>query len=113
MSFLISPAMAEGTAAASQGGGWEGLIPLLILFVIFYFLLIRPQQKKVKEHKQLVESLKKGDEVTTYGGLVGKIRDIDETFIDLEIAPDIVVKVERQNVARLLPKGTVSGKAEA
>ncbi len=67
----------------------------------------------MKEHKQLVESLKKGDEVTTYGGLVGKIRDIDETFIDLEIAPNVVVKVERQNVARLLPKGTVSGKTEA
>lgn len=113
MAFFISDAWAEGAAAGAQaqGSGWEGLIPLLILFVIFYFLLIRPQQKKVKEHKQLVESLKKGDEVTTYGGLVGKIRDLDENFIDLEIASNVVVKVERQNVARLLPKGTLAGKA--
>ena len=113
MSFFIADAWAEGAAAGAQAqaGGWEGLIPLLILFVIFYFLLIRPQQKKVKEHKQLVESLKKGDEVTTYGGLVGKIRELDENFIDLEIAPNVIVKVERQNVARLLPKGTLAGKA--
>ena len=114
MSFLIGDAWAEGAAAAAQhpqGGGWEGLIPLLILFVIFYFLLIRPQQKKVKEHKQLVESLKKGDEVTTFGGLVGKIRDLDDNFVDLEVASGVVVKVERQNIARLLPKGTLAGKA--
>lgn len=113
MSLFINEAWAEGAAGAAQaqGGGWEGLIPLLILFVIFYFLLIRPQQKKVKEHKALVESLKKGDEVVTYGGIVGKIRDIDDNFIDMEIADGIVVKVERQQVARLLPKGTLKGKA--
>ncbi len=111
MSFFISEALAEGAAAQPQAGGWEGLIPLLILFVIFYFLLIRPQQKKVKEHKQLVASLKKGDEVSTYGGIVGKIRDLDDNFVDLEIAPNVVVKIERQNVAKLLPKGTLSGKA--
>ncbi len=111
MNLFIANAWAEGAAAQPQGGGWEGLIPLLILFVIFYFLLIRPQQKKVKEHKQLVESLKKGDEVSTYGGIVGKIRDLDENFVDLEVADGVVVKVERQNVARLLPKGTLSGRA--
>ncbi|MDG6773590.1 preprotein translocase subunit YajC [Thiomicrorhabdus sp. ZW0627] len=108
MSFFISDAMAEGTAAA-QGGGWEGLIPLVLLFVVFYFLLIRPQQKKVKEHKALVASMKKGDEVVTYGGLAGKIRDLGETFCDLEIADGILVKVERQNISRLLPKGTLKG----
>lgn len=104
--FLISDAMAEGGAAA-QGGGWEGLIPLLLLFVVFYFLLIRPQQKKTKEHRQLVDSLSKNVEVVTYGGLAGKIRDLDENFIDLEIATNLTVKVERQNVARELPKGTL------
>ncbi|WP_373019356.1 preprotein translocase subunit YajC [Thiomicrorhabdus sp.] len=108
MSFFISDAMAEGTAAA-QGGGWEGLIPLVLLFVVFYFLLIRPQQKKVKEHKALVAAMKKGDEVVTYGGLAGKIRDLGETFCDLEIADNIIVKVERQNISRLLPKGTLKG----
>lgn len=106
MSFFISDAMAEGTAAA-QGGGWEGLIPLILLFVVFYFLLIRPQQKKVKEHKKLVEALKKGDEIVTYGGLLGKIRDINDSFCDLEIADNVIVKIERQNIARLLPKGTM------
>ncbi|MBD3755704.1 MAG: preprotein translocase subunit YajC [Gammaproteobacteria bacterium] len=108
MSFFISDAMAEGTAAA-QGGGWEGLIPLILLFVVFYFLLIRPQQKKVKEHKALVEALKKGDEVVTYGGMGGKIRELSDTFCDVEIADNVVVKIERQNIARLLPKGTLKG----
>jgi len=108
MSFFISDAMAEGTAAAS-GSGWEGIIPLVLLFVVFYFLLIRPQQKKVKEHKSLVEALKKGDEVVTYGGLAGKIREMSDTLCDIEIAENVVVKVERQNISRLLPKGTLKG----
>ncbi|QCU89599.1 preprotein translocase subunit YajC [Thiomicrorhabdus sediminis] len=108
MSFFISDAMAEGSAAA-QGSGWEGLIPLVLLFVVFYFLLIRPQQKKVKEHKALVEALKKGDEVVTYGGLAGVIREINDNFCHVEIADNVVVKVERQNIARLLPKGTLKG----
>jgi preprotein translocase subunit YajC len=112
MSFFISDAMAEGTAA-SGGAGWEGLIPLILLFVIFYFLLIRPQQKKVKEHRKLVSELAKGDEVITYGGIGGKIRDLDEAFCDMEIAPNVVVKVDRQNIARLLPKGTLKGTAQA
>lgn len=111
MSFFISDAMADG-AVASSGSGYESLIPLVLLFVVFYFLLIRPQQKKTKEHKKLVESVQKGAEVVTYGGLAGKIRNIDDNFIDLEIAPNIVVKVERQNVARELPKGTLKGTAE-
>ena len=106
MSFFISDAMAENGAAAA-GGGFGALIPLVLLFVVFYFLLIRPQQKKVKAHKQLVEALSKGAEVVTYGGLAGKIRELDESFIDLEIAPNTIVKVERQNVARELPKGTL------
>lgn len=110
MSFFISDAMAEG-AAASGGAGWEGLIPLVLLFVIFYFLLIRPQQKKVKEHRKLVSELTKGDEIITYGGIGGKIRDLDEAFCDLEIANNVVVKVDRQNIARLLPKGTLKGTA--
>lgn len=111
MSFFISDAMAEG-AAASQGSGFEALIPLILLFVVFYFLLIRPQQKKVKEHKKLVEAISKGSEVVTYGGLAGKIRDLDENFVDLEIADNVIVKVERQNVSRELPKGTLKGSAE-
>ncbi|MGC9386680.1 MAG: preprotein translocase subunit YajC [Hydrogenovibrio sp.] len=109
--FLISDAMAEG-AAASQGSGFEALLPLILLFVVFYFLLIRPQQKKVKEHKKLVEAIGKGSEVVTYGGLAGKIRELDENFVDLEIADNVTVKVERQNISRELPKGTLKGTAE-
>ena len=105
--FLISDAMAEGGAAAPQGDPLMQLLPLVLLFIVFYFLLIRPQQKKVKEHKQLVESLKKGDEVVTYGGVAGKIRDLGDVFVDVEIADNVVVKVERQNIARVLPKGTL------
>ncbi len=108
MSFFISDAMAEG-AAASTGSGWEGIIPLVLLFVVFYFLLIRPQQKKVKEHKALVEAIKKGDEVITYGGMAGKIVEMNDTFCDVEIADNVVVKIERQNISRLLPKGTLKG----
>ena len=108
MSFFISDAMAEG-AAASPGGGWESIIPLVLLFVVFYFLLIRPQQKKVKEHKALVESLKKGDEVVTYGGLAGILRSVGDNFCEVEIADEITVKIERQNVSRVLPKGTLKG----
>jgi len=108
MSFFISDAMADGTAAA-QGGGWESIIPLVLLFVVFYFLLIRPQQKKGKEHKALVQAIKKGDEVVTYGGLAGKVREMGENFCDVEIADNVTVKVERQNISRLLPKGTLKG----
>ena len=107
MSFFISDAMADG--ASSIGGGWEGLIPLVLLFLVFYFLLIRPQQKKVKEHKALVSELKKGDEVVTYGGLGGKIRELNDSFCEVEIAENVVVKIERQNISRLLPKGTLKG----
>lgn len=112
MSFFISDAMAEGAAAAPADGGLMGLLPLVILFIVFYFLLIRPQQKKVKEHKKLVEALNKGAEVVTYGGLAGKIRELDDNFIDLEIAENLTVKVERSNISRELPKGTLKGNAE-
>ncbi len=108
MDFFISDVMAEG-ATATTGSGLASLIPLVLLFVVFYFLLIRPQQKKNKDHKKLVASITKGAEVVTYGGLAGKIREIDEGFIDLEIAPNIVVKVDRQTVSRELPKGTLKG----
>ncbi|MDX1796159.1 MAG: preprotein translocase subunit YajC [Hydrogenovibrio sp.] len=112
MSFFISDAMAEGGATAAQGGGFEALLPLILLFVVFYFLLIRPQQKKVKEHKKLVAALSKGAEVVTYGGLAGKIRELDEVFVDLEISDNVIVKIERQNISRELPKGTLKGTAE-
>ena len=111
MSFFISEALAaEAPAMAAggqpQGGGLEPLIMLGLLFVLFYFLLIRPQAKRAKEHKQMVESLSKGDEVVTNGGILGRINEIDESFITLEIASGTEVKLQRNAITALLPKGT-------
>lgn len=107
MSFFISDAMAEGAAAAQGGSDLMGLVPLILLFVIFYFLLIRPQQKRVKEHRKMTEELKKGDEISTMGGLVGRIVELDDSFVELEIAANTTVKVQRQSVQSLMPKGTL------
>lgn len=82
-------------------------LPLIVIFVVFYFLLIRPQSKKAKEHKQMVESLAKGDEVVTNGGLLGRITRVGENFLDVELADGMTVKVQRQAVASLMPKGTI------
>jgi len=106
MSFFISDAMAEGGGAAAEGG-LLGFLPLVIIFVIFYFLIIRPQVKRAKEHKQLTESVSKGDEVVTGGGLLGKVTDVNDNFVTLEIAEGVDVKIQRQSVSSLVPKGTI------
>ncbi|MGB5305235.1 MAG: preprotein translocase subunit YajC [Gammaproteobacteria bacterium] len=105
MNFLISDAM----AAAPQGQGDQlmSFLPLIVIFVVFYFLLIRPQSKKAKEHKQMVGSLAKGDEVVTNGGLLGRISKVGESFLEVELADGVTVKVQRQAVASLMPKGTI------
>lgn len=105
MNFFISDAMA-------QGGGGEPFIGLLfpiLLIVVFYFLLIRPQQKRAKEHRQMVESLKKGDEIVTGGGVLGRITDVGDNFVQLEVADGVQLRIQRQSVAALMPKGTVKG----
>ncbi len=110
MSFFISDAMAEGAAAAGDapmGSDLMGMLPLLLIFVLFYFMLIRPQAKRAKEHKNMVEALAKGDEVVTQGGLLGKITEVSEGFIGVKIADEVVVKVQRQSVSTLVPKGTI------
>lgn len=111
MNFFISDAFAEGAGAAGQSG-FMGFIPLILIFVLFYFLLIRPQAKRAKEHKQMVSSLSKGDEVVSNGGLLGRVIDLDESFITMEIADGVKVKVQRQSVMTLVPKGTFKGKVE-
>jgi len=80
---------------------------LIAMFGLMYFLLIRPQQKRAKDHKKVLSELKKGDEVVTNGGIVGKINSVDETFVDLEIASGVTVKVQKQGVNTKMPKGTV------
>ena len=105
MDFLIASAYAQD--AAPTGGGLMGFLPLIIIFVIFYFLLIRPQMKRSKEHRQLVANLAKGDEIVTNGGLLGKIREVGETFLTVELAENVEVKVQKHQVSSIMPKGTV------
>jgi len=107
MSFFISDAMAEG-AASGGGDPLLGLLPFVILFVIFYFFLIRPQSKRVKEHKKMLEAIGKGDEIVTNGGVLGKVVEVGEDFMTLEIAPNINIKVQKQFVSNLMPKGTIN-----
>ena len=83
------------------------ILILIGMFALMYFLLIRPQQKRAKDHKKVLSELKKGDEVVTNGGIVGKITSVDETFVDLEIASGVTVKVQKQGVNNKMPKGTV------
>ena len=80
---------------------------LVAMFVLMYFLLIRPQQKRAKDHKTLLKALKKGDEVVTNGGIVGKVNSVDESFAVLEIAEGVVVKVQKQGINQKMPKGSV------
>lgn len=112
MSFFISNAWAEGAAnaGAPPGSGLMGFLPLILIFVLFYFLLIRPQAKRAKEHKQMVEALSKGDEVVTNGGLLGRVNEVGESFLTIEIAEGTEVKLQRNAVASLVPKGTYKAK---
>ena len=106
MSYFVSDAMAQ--AGDAGGGGLLSLLPLILIFVLFYFLLIRPQQKKAKQHKEMVSNLREGDEVVTNGGTLGVIKALDNNFVNLEIAQDVVVKVQRPAIAQLvvMPEGT-------
>ncbi|MCG8426792.1 MAG: preprotein translocase subunit YajC [Chromatiales bacterium] len=106
MSFFISDAMAQ-SAGAPAGGGLEGLILPIGLIIMLYFLMIRPQMKRQKEHKKMVEALSKGDEVQTEGGMMGKIIELGENFVVLEIAEGVEVKFRRASVASVMPKGTL------
>lgn len=106
MDFFISNAAAAGGAAA-QGNPIVSLLPLIIIFVIFYFLLIRPQTKRAKEHRRMVEALAVGDEVVTNGGIAGKVTKIGEQFVNVEAAEGIELKVQKHAVSTVLPKGTL------
>lgn len=106
MNFFISDAHA---ADAAGGDPLTSFLPLIIIFVVFYFLLIRPQTKKAKEHKQMVEAIAKGDEVVTNGGLLGRVVKVGDNFVELELAEGIIVKLQRQAVGNLMPKGTIKG----
>jgi len=98
----IAFAMGQGGAGGAEGaGGFTSFIPLILMFVIFYFLLIRPQQKKTKEHREMITSLRKGDRVITTGGIYGRITGLDEHRVTLEISDKVRIKLVRGNIAGL------------
>lgn len=101
---MISTAYAMGQAGGQggQAGGIAGFLPIIILFAIFYFLLIRPQQKKAKEHKAMISNLQKGNRIVSSGGIYGTITSIDDTTIGLEIAEKVKIKISRGNVAAVI-----------
>jgi preprotein translocase subunit YajC len=105
MSFFISDAMAQA-APAAQEPGFAGLILPLAIMGVFFFLFILPQKRREKEHKKLVEALNKGSEVVTTGGLLGRVTDLDDNFVQLELADNVYVHVQRDAIATLVPKGT-------
>ncbi len=106
MDWLISTAHAQA-AGAPQGSALMQFLPLILIFVVFYFLLIRPQTKRAKEHREMVAALEVGAEVATSGGILGKITEVSEQFLTLEIADGVNVKVQRHTVSQVLPKGTL------
>jgi preprotein translocase subunit YajC len=105
---MLGLAFAMGTPAGGQAAGGQSalmnLVPLVFMFAIFYFLLIRPQQKKAKEHRALLDSIKKGDMVVTAGGMHGKVSAIDENIVTLEVSPGVNVKFNKGFIASLLKK---------
>ena len=108
---LISDAFAQQGAAAGDAGGMMPLVFIVVMFAIFYFLLIRPQAKRQKEQKAMIEALNKGDEVVTTGGMVGRITDISDQYLTLQVATvggqPVAVSIQRSSVATLLPKGSM------
>lgn len=104
--FFISDAYAE--AAPAGGGGTEMLIMVGIFFAIMYFMIIRPQQKRQKAHKALMESLSKGDEVVTNGGMMGKIKSVGDDIVKIELTENVVIKVQKHAIGSVLPKGTLN-----
>jgi preprotein translocase subunit YajC len=102
MDFLAYAMGTGGTGGGGQGGGFGAFIPLILMFAIFYFLLIRPQQKKAKQHKAMLAAVKKGDRVMTSGGLHGTITGLTTDVVTMEIAPKVRVKVSRGSIAGIL-----------
>ena len=107
--MFISSAFAQTAPAA--GGDMQsslmGMLPVVLMFVVLYFVMIRPQMKKAKEHKNMVEALAKGDEVVTAGGLLGKVTKLNEGFLTVEISNGVEVQLQRSAVVQVLPKGTI------
>ena len=105
--LMITSAYAQSAPASGFGGDAMAFLPMIAIFVVFYFLLIRPQQKRAKETKAMLEALQKGDEVVTAGGVVGRVTKLTDQYASIEVAPNTEMTVQRQAIAQLLPKGTI------
>ena len=105
MDFFISNAYASGAPAG--GSNFGGLALIVIMGIAMYFLMIRPQQKKIKEHNKLLEGLNKGDEIVTSGGILGKIKNVGENFVTVDLGNDVEIKVQKPSISTVLPKGTI------
>ncbi|MFN4005715.1 MAG: preprotein translocase subunit YajC [Hylemonella sp.] len=107
--MFISSAYAQTAPAAAptMQDSLMSMLPIILMFVVLYFIMIRPQMKKAKEHRAMVEALAKGDEVVTAGGIVGRVTSLSENYIGVEIASGVEVQLQRQAVAQVLPKGTM------
>ena len=107
LDLLIPAAYAQAAAPAPQGGGLGMMLMPLILIAVMYFLMIRPQMKRAKEHRSMLEALSRGDEVLTNGGLAGVVTDIGDNFVTVEIADNVRVRVQKSAVGNVLPKGSL------
>ena len=102
--MFATPAFAQAAGGAGGAGGLVGFVPIILIFAIMYFLMIRPQQKKVKEHRAMVEALRRGDQVVTQGGLIGKVVKVTDGEAEIEIAPNVKVKVIKATIAQVMSK---------
>ena len=107
MDFFISNDYAQTAAGGASGGGLQMIVFMGLFFVVFYFLLIRPQNKRAKEHRAMLAALAVGNEVVTSGGILGKVTEVSESFVSIEIASGVVIKVQRAQVQSLMPSGTL------
>ncbi|HET7262052.1 MAG TPA: preprotein translocase subunit YajC [Casimicrobiaceae bacterium] len=107
--MLISPAYAQAAGNATQSDTLLTFLPMVAIFIVFYFLLIRPQQKKQKDARAMLASLEKGNEVVTAGGILGRIVKLDDQYATVEVAPNTQMVVQRSSISQLLPKGTLKG----
>ncbi len=106
MDFFIASAMAQD-AGAQEPSMLASFIPLILIIVIFWFLLIRPQMKRNKQHRELVSGLSVGDEVVTAGGMLGRVTEVGESFVSLQLTDDVTIKLQKHSVAQVVPKGTM------
>ena len=105
--MLISPAFAQASGGGAGEGGLITLLPIVLMFVLLYFIMIRPQMKRQKEHRAMLSALSKGDEVVTNGGIAGRVEELGEAFLVVEIAPNVKVRVQKGSVSQVLPKGSL------